>query len=80
MILDKGVAYAKTSKLDLVNARLAPDMFTLAQQVELACDHARDRVARLTGKNPPRSRTMTRASTVYKDCIANAVEYLKLSG
>ena len=29
-ILDKGVAYAKTTKLDLVNARLAPDMFTLA--------------------------------------------------
>ena len=39
-ILDKGVTHARHSKLDLVNARLAPDMYTLAQQVQLACHHA----------------------------------------
>ena len=39
-ILDKGVTHARRSKLDLVNARLAPDMYTLAQQVQLACHHA----------------------------------------
>src|SRR5262245_41276044 len=27
-ILDKGAAYTKSTKLDLVNARLAPDMFS----------------------------------------------------
>jgi hypothetical protein len=49
-ILDKGAAYASTHKLDLVNAQLAPDMFTLSQQVRLACHHANDCVIRLTGK------------------------------
>lgn len=77
-ILDKGVAYTKTSKLDLVNARLAPDMFTLAQQVELACDHARDGVARLTGRNPSPVENHDKSLDDLKDRIANAVEYLKL--
>lgn len=49
-LLDKGAEHAATAKLDLVNARLAPDMFTLAQQVWQACHHAKDGVARLTGK------------------------------
>ena len=48
-VLDKGAEHA--AKLDLVNARLAPDMFTLAQQVQLACHYARDATARLTGKD-----------------------------
>ncbi|MGA0601991.1 DUF1993 domain-containing protein [Caulobacter sp. KR2-114] len=36
----------------LTAARLAPDMYDLAQQVELACRHAADTVARLTGRPP----------------------------
>lgn len=35
----------------LVNARLAPDMYTLAQQVRQACFHACDGVARLSGSH-----------------------------
>ncbi|MDN7177342.1 DUF1993 domain-containing protein [Caballeronia sp. SEWSISQ10-4 2] len=49
-ILDKGVAHARQSKIDLVNARLAPDMCTLAQQVRLACLHAEEGTSRLTGR------------------------------
>jgi uncharacterized protein len=49
-ILDKGAAHAKDKKVDLVNARLAPDMFTLAQQVQQACKYAKDRAR-------PRSQT-----------------------
>lgn len=49
-LLDKGAEYAKDKDFDLPNARLAPDMYTLAQQVQLACDHAKDGVARLTGR------------------------------
>jgi uncharacterized protein len=52
VILDKGAPYAERHGLDLVNARLAPDMYTLARQVQLACHHATDGVARLTGKPP----------------------------
>jgi len=54
-ILDQGAARATFMKLDLLNARLAPDMYTLAQQVQIACDHATDCVARLAGKEPRRS-------------------------
>ena len=78
-ILDKGAAYAKTTKLDLVNARLAPDMFTLAQQVQLACDHARDGVSRLTGRNPSPVDNHGESLDDLRDRIANTVEYLKLS-
>jgi len=48
-ILDIGAAYAKEHGVDLVQARLAPDMFTLAQQVQVACYQATDGVTRLTG-------------------------------
>ena len=49
-LIDKGAAHADKHDLDLANARLAPDMYTLAQQVQLSCYHAADAVARLTGK------------------------------
>jgi hypothetical protein len=49
-LLDKGEANAGAGKVDLVNARLAPDMYTLAQQIQQACHHARDGMARLAGQ------------------------------
>jgi hypothetical protein len=50
-ILDKAAAHGTATKIDLANARLAPDMYTLAQQVRIACAQARDCIARLTGKD-----------------------------
>jgi uncharacterized protein len=52
-ILDKAAAHETAAKIELANARLTPDMYTLAQQVRIACFQARDCVARLTGKEPP---------------------------
>jgi uncharacterized protein len=52
-ILDKAAAHGTATKIDIANARLAPDMYTLAQQVRIACVHAGDCVARLTGEEPP---------------------------
>jgi uncharacterized protein len=79
-ILDKAAAFSKTTGLDLVNARLAPDMFTLAQQVQLACDHARNGVSRLMGRSPsPVVENREKNLDDLRDRIANAVEYLKLS-
>ena len=49
-VLAKGAEHAKSTQLNLVNARLAPDMFTLAQQVQQACHYAKDATSRLTGK------------------------------
>lgn len=56
VLLDKGDAHmrAKGSDFDaLATARLAPDMFTLVQQVQFACDLAVDGVALLTGQPSP---------------------------
>src|SRR6185312_6456396 len=55
--LDKGAAYAAEKKFDgsvLVNARLAPDMFPLARQVQIACDFAKGCSARLAGVEVPK--------------------------
>ena len=51
-ILDKAASHAGEKKRDLLNARLAPDMYTLTRQVQLACDHARNGTARLVGQEP----------------------------
>jgi uncharacterized protein len=51
-ILDKGADYAQEASLDLPAARLAADMFTLAQQVQQACFYAENGVARLIGRDP----------------------------
>ncbi len=51
-VLGKGAEFADGKKFDvavLVHARLAADMYTLQQQVQLACHHAKDAVERLTG-------------------------------
>jgi hypothetical protein len=54
-LLEKGAEHARATGTEteiLVDARLAADMFPLSTQVQLACHHARDAAARLTGKTP----------------------------
>jgi hypothetical protein len=55
-LLDKGAAHAAEAGADLatlLGARLAPDMYPLTKQVELACFNARDAIAHLAGGVPP---------------------------
>jgi uncharacterized protein len=54
-VLTKAEQQAKAKGYDpavLLNARLAPDMFPLTRQVQIACDHAKGSVARLAGHTP----------------------------
>jgi uncharacterized protein len=54
-ILDKGAAHARANGLAptaLPAERLAPDMYTLAKQVQLACSNARECVEQLTDHPP----------------------------
>jgi hypothetical protein len=51
-ILDKAMAWQEANEADLVQARLAPDMYPLAQQVQIFCHMAEDSVLRLTGSAP----------------------------
>lgn len=55
-LLEKAAQHAEARKFDpevLVNARLAPDMFSLARQVQIASDSAKTGAARLAGLQPP---------------------------
>jgi hypothetical protein len=55
--LDKAAAYAAQKSFDpetLLVARLAPDQYTLVQQVQAACDSAKFLAARLAGKEAPK--------------------------
>jgi hypothetical protein len=54
-MLAKAEAHAKAKSFDpavLLNDRLAPDMFTLTRQVQIATDHAKGAMARLAGHVP----------------------------
>ncbi len=55
-VLEKAKAHAQVNGIDLatyVNARLAPDMFTLAGQIQGASDAAKAGTARLASVTPP---------------------------
>lgn len=56
-ILEKGIASAQARQFEpnvLAATRLAPDMFPLSRQVQLASDFAKNSMARLAGVDPPR--------------------------
>lgn len=55
-ILEQAVHYADDKKIDpavLINARLAPDMYPLLRQVQIATDMAKGCAARLAGLEVP---------------------------
>jgi hypothetical protein len=55
-VLETAAEFAGESGLDegeLMSGRLAPDMFTLAEQIRQACVHSAGAVARLAGIDPP---------------------------
>ena len=56
-ILEKGAAFAESRKFDpanLLQYRLAPDMLTFTRQVLIACDAAKNGVARISGVEAPK--------------------------
>lgn len=77
-ILDKGAAHAAKSDIDLPNAKLAPDMYALTKQVELACHYAADTTFRLTGK-PARQIAEVEGSTLedLKRFIAACIQEVR---
>ena len=66
-LLKKGEDFAAAKKVDptvMLNARLAPDMFALTRQVQIATDVAKGACARLSGQEIP----------VYEDKEASFAE------
>ena len=79
-VLEKGVAHAKQRKFEpavLLTARLAPDMYPLTRQVQIACDIAKNSVARLTAQEPPRFPDTETSFEELHARIARTVDYLK---
>jgi hypothetical protein len=78
--LEKGAAFADARKCDpavLVNDRLAPDMFPLSRQVQVAADMAKGCVARLAGVEPPKFEDN---ETTFPELLARidkTIEYVK---
>ncbi len=78
-VLDKGEAFATAKKIDasvLLQTRLAPDMFPLVRQVQIAADLAKNGMARLAGVDAPKFEDNETTFAQLKDRIARTVSFL----
>ncbi len=79
-VLDKAEAFATAKKVDpavLLHSRLAPDMFDLARQVQVATDQARRGAARLAGVEAPSVEDNETTIAQLKERMAKTVAFLK---
>jgi hypothetical protein len=78
-ILDKAEAFAVAKKIDpsvLLQTRLAPDMFPMSRQVQIACDLAKNGMARLAGVEPPKFEDVETTIGQLKDRIGKTLAFL----
>ena len=79
VILDKAAAHAEAKGFDpaiLLNDRLAPDMFTLTRQVQIACDTAKGAGARLAGLEVPKHEDSETTMAELKARIAKTLAFV----
>jgi hypothetical protein len=79
-LLDKGLAHAQAMNIDpstLVDARLAPDMFTLARQVQSASDASKLAVARIASITAPNFADTETTFEELQTRIAKTLEFFK---
>jgi uncharacterized protein len=79
-VLDKAAAFAAAKKIDpsvLAQYRLAPDMFALTRQVQVACDQAKNGSARLAGVEPPKFEDNEATIDQLKARIAKTLDFVK---
>ena len=77
--MDKAGEHAKARSFDLdvlAQARLAPDQFTFAQQVQSACDQAKYAAAYLGGKPPPSHPDTERTFEELRERIRTCTSFL----
>jgi hypothetical protein len=78
-ILDKGQASAEARKFDpsvLANARLAPDMLPFTKQIQIACDGAKNGVARIAGVEAPKFEDNETTFAELKARIQKTLDFL----
>lgn len=79
-ILEKAASHCEAKKIDpaaLINFRLYPDMFTLAKQVQVATDHARNGAARLAGVEAPELEKTEASFPELIERIRQSIAYLE---
>lgn len=79
-VLEKGEAHAVARKFDptvLLAARLAPDMFPLTRQVQIASDMGKYGVARLAALEAPKLEDNEQTFAELRTRIAHTVDYIK---
>jgi len=79
-ILAKAAAQAKDGKASLtslVEARLAPDMFPFARQIQITSDTAKGCAARLAGLDPPSWPDTETTFPELQERIAKTIAYLQ---
>jgi uncharacterized protein len=79
-ILKKAEAHALARKIEpevFINARLAPDMFPLSRQVQIATDGAKGCAARLAGVEVPSYPDTEKTFTELQARIAKTIEFVK---
>jgi hypothetical protein len=79
-ILDKAQAHCDARKIDplaLTGARLYPDMFALARQVQVTCDTAKGAMARLAGVEIPKYEDTEKTFEELKARIAKTVAFIE---
>lgn len=77
-ILSKGEAFASTKGIagaTLVEGRLAPDMFPLSKQVQVACDQVKNGMARLAGVEPPKFEDNETTFAQLQERIAKTIAF-----
>jgi hypothetical protein len=76
-LLDKASAQKGAEADLLADARLAPDMFPLSRQVQIACDMAKSGAARLTGAEPPKYEDTEKTLADLKARIEKTIGYIE---
>ncbi len=79
-ILEKAAAHCEAKKIDpasLIGFRLYPDMFAFGKQVQVACDHAKNAAARLTGTDAPEFANDEKTFPELIGRVLKTVEYLE---
>jgi hypothetical protein len=79
-LLQKGQAHAVARKYDpalLLGARIAPDMFPLTRQVQIASDTSKFGVARLAGIEAPKFEDKEQTFEELQARIARTIDFIK---
>ena len=78
-LLHKAEAHAMANCMDvneLLEATLAPDMFSFTRQIQIACDHAKGCAARLAGVDNPKFEDTEKTITELQERIRKTLEFV----